>query len=93
MKAILKDRQEITITDMFENYYENANEEESKRNITLNVSGETIDSLKEKLTAENLTSVEFVNEVETDMRVNLKLIMISKATKDDGSSVSARLAV
>lgn len=93
MKAILKNGKEITINNMYENYYERVNVEENKRVVSFNTEGETIDSLKTALTPENLASVKFTNDTGTETREGLQLIMISKSTNNEGSTISVRLAV
>ena len=93
MKLILKDKQEIEISNTNINYNSNLSEDE-RRSVTFVLDEPTIttEDLIKILTRENLEHVEIVSAAKTVEKQNLKLITVSENITDDHYRIEIRLS-
>ena len=93
MKLILKDKQEIEISNININYNTNISEDE-RRSVTFVLDEPTIttEDLIKILTRENLEHVEIVSAAKTVEKQNLKLITVSENITDDHYRIEIRLS-
>lgn len=95
MKIILKDNQEIEVTDVSTNYNPNVSEEDVKNSISFTIEDEnvTVDDLIKMLTKENLSSIQIVSSSKTITKENVKLSNIIESISDVRYSISVRATV
>lgn len=93
MKLILKDKQEIEISNTNINYNTNLSEDE-RRSITFVLDEPTIatDELIDMLTRDNLGTIQIVSAAKTVEKQNLKLITVSESITDDHYRIEIRLS-
>lgn len=93
MKLILKDKQEIEISNTNINYNTNLSEDE-RRSITFVLDEPTIatDELIAMLTRDNLGTIQIVSAAKTVEKQNLKLITVSESITDDHYRIEIRLS-
>ena len=93
MKLILKDKQEIEISNTNINYNTNLSEDE-RRSITfvLDETTLTTENLIKMLTRENLEHIEINSAAKTIEKENLKLITVSENLTDDHYRIEIRLS-
>ena len=93
MKLILKDKQEIEISNTNINYNTNLSEDE-RRSITFVLDEQTLttENLIKMLTRENLEHVEINSAAKTIEKENLKLITVSENLTDDHYRIEIRLS-
>lgn len=94
MKLILKDKQEIEISNTNINYNTNLSEDE-RRSITFVLDEPTIttDELIAMLTRDNLGTIQIVSAAKTVEKQNLKLITVSENITDDHYRIEIRLSI
>ena len=93
MKLILKDKQEIEISNTNINYNTNLSEDE-RRIITFVLDEPTLttENLIKMLTRENLEHIEINSAAKTIEKENLKLITVSENLTDDHYRIEIRLS-
>lgn len=93
MKLILKDKQEIEISNTNINYNTNLSEDE-RRSITFVLDKPTLttENLIKMLTRENLEHIEINSAAKTIEKENLKLITVSENLTDDHYRIEIRLS-
>lgn len=93
MKLILKDKQEIEISNTNINYNTNLSEDE-RRSITFVLDEPTLttENLIKILTRENLEHIEINSAAKTIEKENLKLITVSENLTDDHYRIEIRLS-
>lgn len=93
MKLILKDKQEIEISNTNINYNTNLSEDE-RRSITFVLDEPTLttDELIAMLTIDNLGTIQIVSAAKTVEKQNLKLITVSENITDDHYRIEIRLS-
>lgn len=93
MKLVLKDKQEIEISNTNINYNTNLSEDERKSiTFVLDEPELTTDELIAMLTRDNLADIQVVSAAKTINRTNLKLITITENLTDDHYRIEVRVS-
>ena len=93
MKLVLKDKQEIEISNTNINYNTNLSEDERKSiTFALDEPELTTDELITMLTRDNLADIQVVSTAKTINRTNLKLITITENLTDDHYRIEVRVS-
>lgn len=93
MKLILKDKQEIEISNTNINYNTNLSEDERKSiTFVLDEPELTTDELIAMLTRDNLAEIQVVSATKTIDKTDLKLITITENLTDDHYRIEARFS-
>ena len=94
MKLVLKDKTELTISSMNDNYNSNAVSDTDKRSIAFTIDKPeeniTIDYLSGLLTEDNLSAPQAVSETATKAIEPCKITNISENITDDYHSLTIR---
>lgn len=93
MKLVLKDKQEIEISNTNINYNTNLSEDERKSiTFALDEPELTTDELITMLTRDNLADIQVVSTAKTINKTNLKLITITENLTDDHYRIEVRVS-
>ena len=94
MKLVLKDKAELTISSMNDNYNSNAVSDTDKRSVTFTINnpeeGITIDYLSGLLTEDNLSAAQVISETATKAVEVCNVTNISENITDDYHSLTIR---
>lgn len=92
MKVILKNNQEIEVTNANINYNAYLADDDSRISISFTIEDDsvTVESLVEMLTKENLASIQIVSESKTITKENVKLSNIIENISDSRHNIEVR---
>lgn len=92
MKVILKNNQEIEVTNANINYNAYLADDDSRSSISFTIEDDsvTVESLVEMLTKENLASIQIVSESKTITKENVKLSNIIENISDSRHNIEVR---
>lgn len=96
MKLVLKDKTELTISSMNDNYNSNAVSDTDKRSITFTINnpeeGITIDYLSGLLTEDNLSAAQVISETATKDIEPCRVTNIAENITDSYHTITVRAA-
>ena len=96
MKLVLKDKTELTISSMNDNYNSNAVSDTDKRSVTFTINnpeeGITIDYLSGLLTEDNLSAAQVISETATKDIEPCRVTNIAENITDSYHTITVRAA-